>query len=452
MNLVFEAPVSLDGELFNPMNAALKHNSARHYNSLPLRYWDEYVSKERTTLWYAQLLPYVEDNKRRIQISAGMLNILHDTGVAFPPASRARSGDDYDVSRIGVALLAPDLEGDPCGHYGSNVHWTDLVLPDFECEYRPPSTPFKTAGFYGACLAPVISPNGYSVAFIKKRCSAIMRGRGHVFLIQDVRSGSTLANEIVQDFNLSPHLLRWSRAQNALYAVAEETSCHKIFRLSVDGKDIVEEVLHTSAYSFVELNPSVLDVRVCSTSVSPELLVVTMSSLVETSFYRLLYPKTGREVDLNHEGSRRTQPFKFNPYSVSRLCWEGEVTSEMYGFLIKPSHCPAKMKYPVAMMIHDGPASSWKNLWTTSWNPMVFAEAGYIVVLPNITGSTGYGNLLVDAINGELLGRPYRDLERCFKHIARLPCADTSRAVALGAGYVSLLPLLMHLLPLAKTA
>ena len=84
----------------------------------------------------------------------------------------------------------------------------------------------------------------------------------------------------------------------------------------------------------------------------------------------------------------------------------------MHGFLIKPSYCRENAKYPVAMMIHDGPASSWKNLWTTSWNPMVFAEAGYIVVLPNITGSTGYGELFVEGINGDLLGRTYRDLER----------------------------------------
>ena len=66
----------------------------------------------------------------------------------------------------------------------------------------------------------------------------------------------------------------------------------------------------------------------------------------------------------------------------------------------------------------------------------MFAEQGYVVVMPNPTGSTGYGQALTDAIAGDWGGRPYNDLVNCFEHIeGNLPYVDTRNAVALGASY-----------------
>jgi len=43
---------------------------------------------------------------------------------------------------------------------------------------------------------------------------------------------------------------------------------------------------------------------------------------------------------------------------------------------------------------------AWNDGWSTRWNPALFAEHGYIVVAVNPTGSTGYGQEFVDAIQG----------------------------------------------------
>ena len=45
--------------------------------------------------------------------------------------------------------------------------------------------------------------------------------------------------------------------------------------------------------------------------------------------------------------------------------------------------------------------SAWNDGWSTRWNPVVFAEQGYIVVAVNPTGSTGYGQKFTDAIRGQ---------------------------------------------------
>lgn len=80
--------------------------------------------------------------------------------------------------------------------------------------------------------------------------------------------------------------------------------------------------------------------------------------------------------------------------------------------------------------------SSWTRSWSTRWNPAVFAEQGYVVICPNPTGSTGYGQALVDAITESWGGLPYEDLVNGFEYIKQhLPYVDTDRAVALGASY-----------------
>lgn len=54
--------------------------------------------------------------------------------------------------------------------------------------------------------------------------------------------------------------------------------------------------------------------------------------------------------------------------------------------------------YPLLFYIHGGPQAAWTDSWSTRWNAKVFADQGYVVVAPNPTGSTGFGQKLTDAI------------------------------------------------------
>ena len=69
-------------------------------------------------------------------------------------------------------------------------------------------------------------------------------------------------------------------------------------------------------------------------------------------------------------------------------------------------------------------------------NPLVFAEQGYVVILPDPTGSTGYGQHFTDSIKDQWGGRPYNDLVNGFNYVKNnLHFVDTQRSVALGASY-----------------
>jgi dipeptidyl aminopeptidase/acylaminoacyl peptidase len=106
------------------------------------------------------------------------------------------------------------------------------------------------------------------------------------------------------------------------------------------------------------------------------------------------------------------------------------------GFLIKPPDFDASKKYPVKFLIHGGPQGAWGDSWSFRWNAELFAANGYVVVMINPGGSTGYGQAFVDRVNGDWGGRPYIDLMRGLDYAeTHYPFIDKSRECALGASY-----------------
>ena len=66
----------------------------------------------------------------------------------------------------------------------------------------------------------------------------------------------------------------------------------------------------------------------------------------------------------------------------------------------------------------------------------MFSEQGYIVIAPNISRSTGYGQAFTDSSFRNWGGGPYRDLVNVFEWVGEnLEGADNERAVALGHSY-----------------
>ena len=84
------------------------------------------------------------------------------------------------------------------------------------------------------------------------------------------------------------------------------------------------------------------------------------------------------------------------------------------------------------MLIHGGPQGAWGEAWSYRWNPQVFASAGYLVFMPNPRGSTGYGQALTDAINGDWGGLVYEDIMAGVDYVLRRPYVDSNKLVAAG--------------------
>ncbi|HLH07789.1 MAG TPA: S9 family peptidase [Terriglobales bacterium] len=114
----------------------------------------------------------------------------------------------------------------------------------------------------------------------------------------------------------------------------------------------------------------------------------------------------------------------------------GASKTKVQGFLLKPPNFDAHKKYPVKFLIHGGPQGAWGNDWSFRWNPELFAANGYVVIMINPRGSTGYGQKFIDEINGDWGGKPYVDLMKGLDYAEqKYPFIDKTRECALGASY-----------------
>src|SRR3984957_18875 len=95
----------------------------------------------------------------------------------------------------------------------------------------------------------------------------------------------------------------------------------------------------------------------------------------------------------------------------------GAGNDEVEGFLVKPPNFDASKKYPVKFLIHGGPEGAWGDDWSFRWNPELFAANGYVVIMINFHGSTGYGQKFIDAINGDWGGAPFEDLMKGLDYV-----------------------------------
>jgi dipeptidyl aminopeptidase/acylaminoacyl peptidase len=109
---------------------------------------------------------------------------------------------------------------------------------------------------------------------------------------------------------------------------------------------------------------------------------------------------------------------------------------DVEGSLVKPPNFDASQKYPVKFLIHGGPEGAWGDDWSYRWNPELFAANGYVVIMINFHGSTGYGQKFIDAINGDWGGAPFEDLMKGLDYAeAHYGFIDKDRECALGASY-----------------
>ena len=121
---------------------------------------------------------------------------------------------------------------------------------------------------------------------------------------------------------------------------------------------------------------------------------------------------------------------------LESFTFKGANDEEVQGFMVKPPGFIPNKKYPLKFLIHGGPQGAWGNSWTYRWNAELFAANGYVVVMINFHGSTGYGQKFTDSISGDWGGKPYVDLMKGLDYVEKTyPFIDKNREAALGASY-----------------
>jgi dipeptidyl aminopeptidase/acylaminoacyl peptidase len=109
---------------------------------------------------------------------------------------------------------------------------------------------------------------------------------------------------------------------------------------------------------------------------------------------------------------------------------------QVHSFLALPPGFDANKKYPLFVLIHGGHANMWRDNFFLRWNYHLLAAPGYVVLLTDYRGSTGYGEGFTLDILGDPLRGPADDVNQAADEaIKRYPFIDGARQAAGGASY-----------------
>jgi dipeptidyl aminopeptidase/acylaminoacyl peptidase len=424
--VVVSAQASLDGSLYNSETAKATRSTGRLYSTTFVRHWDRYETKERDTLWYARL--HRSSSGDRFKLSS-FTNALPRLGLECP-ISTFGGTDNFDISSSGIIFVAKDPNVSPALNTKCNAYL--LKITDWSGGDTQQPLLVPTPGYEGAATCPVFSEDGKQAAFLKMKTNGYESDRNVIFGCGVEDDTELVVTAIAANsWHLSPTSVCFSTLNtDVLYITAERAGTG---RLLVIDRGLGQEppVDITGSGNVSEIVP-----------LPHGSIFLTGSTLVDSSLYVLLTryadgsslsPKWGHSI--SDSGSK---------YGLSHNQVDGiwtpasnpHINPEVHSVIVRPSHFDRNRKYPVAYLIHGGPQGAWLDSWSTRWNPAVFAEQGYIVVAPNPTGSTGYGQHFTDAIRCNWGGDPYQDIVNVFDWVGKnMPEADNDRAVALGGSY-----------------
>lgn len=104
--------------------------------------------------------------------------------------------------------------------------------------------------------------------------------------------------------------------------------------------------------------------------------------------------------------------------------------------LVKPADFDAAKKYSLFVVMHGGPAGAWKDNWGYRWNYQLLASPGYVLVMTDYTGSTGYGEKFSQDIQYDPFKGPANEINEAASYaVKNYSFIDGTKQAAGGASY-----------------
>ena len=358
-------------------------------------------------------------------------------------------GGSFAMSSTGVLIQAivPDQNLAQKALFGL-YH---IPLTTFQ-EEQPQAAKITTPGYTGSQYGPSFTLDGKTAAFLVNKdrkndisspvalCvlhlegSVNSAGLGTIFNWEDPYTKT-------RTWDRRPSSLIWSNDSKVLYLVADDLGHHRLFRLPLDIKTLKRvpdrpSFKTTPVPERLEFDGSIASVSTINRVDRDEpRMFVSMTGILESSLYAFIDPEMAT-IQVISSATKQGKLLGFDAKQLSEITFKGAGSYDVQAWIVRPSYFDPSKKYPLALLIHGGPQSSWADSWSTRWNHAAIAEQGYIVVAPNPTGSTGFGDKFMADIEGDWGGRVYEDIVNCFEYVEKnLDFVDASNAVALGASF-----------------
>ena len=145
--------------------------------------------------------------------------------------------------------------------------------------------------------------------------------------------------------------------------------------------------------------------------------------------------KDGVATKLSNENKELLAEIELPAYE--KISYPSKDSTMVDAFLIKPNDFDAKKKYPMILWIHGGPTAQYS--YTLRTTARLFAAQGYVVLLVNPRGSTGYGEEFCSAIFADWGNKDYDDVMSGVDYVIDQGYVDEDRLGVGGWSYGGIL-------------
>ncbi len=289
---------------------------------------------------------------------------------------------------------------------------------------------------------PLYSPDGKFIAYRAQQRPGYESDRFRL-MMYDRKTGQK--KNLTANLDAWAGTFAWSPSSKRIYFVHESQGKAPVESFSIDRPydpriTVDGDPKETARFNFDVVVRDGYNDDLALTSDGKTVLFTRMSISSPSGIYRTKSEATISDL-LSHPPEQLTH---INDAALSQVAtspleafwFPGARKDKVQGFLVKPPNFDATKKYPVKFLIHGGPQGAWGDDWSYRWNPELFAANGYVVIMINFHGSTGYGQKFIDAINGDWGGAPFEDLMKGLDYAEKTyPFIDKDRECALGASY-----------------
>jgi dipeptidyl aminopeptidase/acylaminoacyl peptidase len=398
---------------------------AQVFTHLLYRHWNHFTGDKRSHLF----LLSVESGAVRDLTP----NDSHDV----PPFSLEGGGGFAFAPDSKELAFTENLDEEPAISVSAKIFTLDLT--------NPAAKPVAISNSKGGNFNPAYSPDGKYLAWRSEARAGYEADRFQLMIYD--RAAKTI-KDLLPKFDRWVDEFAWAVNSKTVYLSTGEAGASPLFAATLDGS-LTQLTNPDKRGEFSDLHPlsdgkALLAAKVTVQSPSEVVRLDLEKVQGGTASLQSMWLKPSG-LDLRKNGFVETSAIThLNDALLSQLdlpamedfWFTATDETKLQGFVIRPPAFDPAKKYPVKFLIHGGPQGAWGDAWSYRWNAELFAANGYVVVMINPRGSTGYGQAITDGVNGDWGGKPFSDLmtglDYAEQHFSFL---DKSRECALGASY-----------------
>jgi dipeptidyl aminopeptidase/acylaminoacyl peptidase len=258
----------------------------------------------------------------------------------------------------------------------------------------------------GGWSGPVVSPDGRSVAFTGSEAGTYSYHADEVWVVGIDGNGMRALTTLDRD----PGSVRWSLDGSGVYfALGDQGTSNVQFAALKGGTRKVTDGVQMLSLSSIARNGNAVGVR------------ANIDNPADVVRFNLT--KTQPVVQLTTVNADVLQGIRTG--KTEEVWYTSTGGTRVQGWILKPPGFDPSKKYPLIMEIHGGPHAMYNGSFNFALKN--FAANGYVVLITNPRGSTGYGSKFGNAIERAYPSVDYDDLMAGIDTVVGRGYIDTQR-------------------------